>query len=257
MNSRQMLVALSTIVRREIVRILRIWIQTLVPPAITMALYFLIFGRLIGSRVGDVQGMTYLRFIAPGLILMAVITNAYANVSSSFFSARFQRNIEELLVSPTPNWIIVLGYSLGGVVRSLMVGGVVLLIAAIFQPMSAPHPLSALSSCILASFVFSLGGFLNACYARKFDDISLIPTFILTPLTYLGGVFFSADMLSPFWRGLALANPILYLVNAFRFGLTGHSDIAPELAYLTAAAAAALLFLINVRLLKVGRGLRQ
>src|SRR6188768_2149351 len=224
-------IALVTIMRREVNRILRIWGQTLVPPAITMTLYFLIFGGLIGSRVGTVDGISYMDFIVPGLVMMAVIQNSYANISSSFFGAKFGRHVEELLVSPMPNWVILGGYVAGAVLRGLMVGVIVLLIAMFFTPVRIPHPFITLTTVLLGATIFSLAGFINAVYAKKFDDVAIVPTFILTPLTYLGGVFYSVKLLPPWAEAATHANPIFYMVNAFRYGLLGTSDVPVWVAY--------------------------
>ena len=213
------LTAFGTIVRREVNRILRIWGQTLVPPAITMTLYFLIFGGLIGSRVGTMDGIKYMDFIVPGLVMMSVIQNSYGNISSSFFGAKFGRHVEELLVSPMPNWVILGGYVAGAVVRGLMVGAIVLLIAMLFTHVRVPHPLITFTTVLLGATIFSLAGFVNAVYAKKFDDVAIVPTFILTPLTYLGGVFYSVKLLPPWAEAMTHANPIFYMVNAFRYGL--------------------------------------
>ena len=188
-NARKNLVALGTVVRREVMRILRIWTQTLIPPAITMTLYFLIFGKLIGSQVREMDGVCYMDFIVPGLVMMSVIQNSYGNISSSFFGAKFGRHVEELLVSPMPNWVILTGYVAGAVLRGLMVGVIVLCIAMLFTKVRMPHPLVMFTSVLLGATIFSLAGFVNAVFAKKFDDIAILPTFILTPLTYLGGVF--------------------------------------------------------------------
>ena len=251
------LVALYTIARREVTRILRIWAQTLVPPAITMTLYFLIFGSLIGSRIGPMDGIGYMDFIVPGLVMMSVIQNAYGNISSSFFGAKFGRHVEELLVSPMPNWVILSGYVAGGVLRGLMVGVIVLGVAMLFTTVRIPHPLVTLSTVLLGATIFSLAGFINAAYARKFDDIAIVPTFILTPLTYLGGVFYSVTLL-PDWAAKAThLNPIFYMVNAFRYGLLGHSDVPLPVAY-----GLMLLFVVGLGglalwLLRRGTGLRS
>jgi ABC-2 type transport system permease protein len=249
-------VPFKTIVIKEINRILRIWGQTLVPPAITMTLYFLIFGQLIGSRIGEMGGHRYMDFIVPGLVMMSVIQNAYGNVVSSFFGSKFGRYVEELLVSPTPNWIILAGYVAGGVLRGCMVGGIVLIVSLLFTDLSIAHPLVMLLSVLLAAVLFSLAGFVNAVYAKKFDDISIIPTFILTPLTYLGGVFYSVSLLREFWRNVSLANPILYTVNAFRYGVLGESDVPVGVAFAIMLAAIALLGAYCLRLLDKGVGLR-
>ena len=225
------LVALYTVARREVVRILRIWGQTLVPPAITMTLYFLIFGQLIGSRIGDMGGISYIDFIVPGLVMMSIIQNSYGNISSSFFGAKFGRHVEELLVSPMPNWVILGGYVAGAVLRGLMVGVIVLIIAMLFTRVRIPHPWVTLTTVLLGSVIFSLAGFVNAVYARKFDDVAIVPTFILTPLTYLGGVFYSVRLLPDWAQALTHANPIFYMVNAFRYGLLGMSDVPLVTAY--------------------------
>ncbi|MDR1076219.1 MAG: ABC transporter permease [Xanthomonadaceae bacterium] len=250
-------VALLTVVRREIARILRIWGQTLVPPAITMTLYFLIFGRLIGSRVGDMGGFTYMDFIVPGLVMMSVIQNSYGNISSSFFGAKFGRHVEELLVSPMPDWVILCGYVAGAVLRGVMVGVIVLLIAMFFTQVRIPHPLVTISTVLLGATIFSLAGFINAVYARKFDDVAIVPTFILTPLTYLGGVFYSTKLL-PGWAGtLTKANPIFYMVNAFRYGLLGVSDVPLWVAYALMLGFVLLLGAFALWLLRRGIGLRS
>lgn len=253
------IVALKTIARREVMRILRIWGQTLVPPAITMTLYFLIFGKLIGSRIGDMGGIDYMDFIVPGLVMMAVIQNAYGNISSSFFGAKFGRHVEELLVSPMPNWVILLGYVAGGVLRGLMVGVIVLAIAMCFTHVRVPHPFVMISTVLLGATIFSLAGFVNAVYAKKFDDIAIIPTFILTPLTYLGGVFYSVRVLPEWAQNATHANPIFYMVNAFRYGLLG--DQASDLPVWTSFGVM-LFFVIalgwlGLRLLTKGVGLRS
>jgi ABC-2 type transport system permease protein len=219
-------VAFRTILTKEILRFSRIWVQTVLPPAITMALYFIIFGKLIGSQIGDMEGFRYIDFIVPGLILMSVISNSYANVVSSFYSSKFQHNIEELLIAPLPNWIILAGYVAGGVARGVIVGIVVTGVSMFFSDLSIHSYGVTLVVFILTSVVFATAGFINAVYANSFDDISIVPTFVLTPLTYLGGVFYSISMLPTFWQQVSLANPVLYMVNAFRYGLLGFSDIA-------------------------------
>ena len=253
------LVAFKTIARREIARILRIWGQTLVPPAITMTLYFLIFGSLIGSRIGDMGGFSYMDFIVPGLVMMSVIQNAYGNISSSFFGAKFGRHVEELLVSPMPNWVILGGYVAGGVLRGLMVGAIVLVIAMFFTHVRVPHPLVTLSTVLLGATIFSLAGFVNAVYAKKFDDIAIIPTFILTPLTYLGGVFYSVRVLPPWAETATHANPIFYMVNAFRYGLLGETAIDMPIwtAYAVMLGFVVALTWLALRLLTKGVGLRS
>jgi ABC-2 type transport system permease protein len=252
------LVALRTIVRREIVRIMRIWTQTLIPPAITMTLYFVIFGKLIGSRIGTIQGgFSYMQYIVPGLVMMSIITNSYGNISSSFFGAKFSRAVEEMLVSPMPNWVILLGYVSGAVARGLVVGALVLLIALLFTSLHVAHPLITFLSVLLGATIFSLAGFVNAVYAKKFDDIALVPTFILTPLTYLGGVFYSVNMLGEPWQAISRVNPILYMVNAFRFGVLGISDVNIAVAFVVMLAFVVGLSIVALQLLKRGVGLRS
>lgn len=251
------LTALYTIARREVNRILRIWGQTLVPPAITMTLYFLIFGNLIGSRIGQMGGFSYMDFIVPGLVMMSIIQNSYGNISSSFFGAKFGRHIEELLVAPLPNWVILTGYVAGAVLRGLMVGVIVLAIAMCFTHVRIPHPLVTLSTVLLGATIFSLAGFVNAVYAKKFDDIAIVPTFILTPLTYLGGVFYSVSLLPEFWEKASHLNPILYMVNAFRYGLLGSSDVPLALSYAVMLGFVVLLTGLALHLLRKGVGLRS
>ena len=251
------LVALQTIVQREIRRYTRIWPQTLLPPAITMVLYFVIFGSLIGARIGDMDGFSYMEYIVPGLIMMSVITNSYSNVVSSFFGSKFQRSIEELMVSPVSPHVIVIGFALGGITRGLAVAVIVTLLSMFFTSLQVHHLGVTVLVITLTASIFALGGFINAVFARNFDDISIIPTFVLTPLTYLGGVFYSINLLSPFWQTLSLANPILHMVNAFRYGILGVSDIRIGVAITFMLVAAVVLYLVCVRLLQSGRGMRQ
>jgi len=257
MNIELNLVALRTIVRKEVVRVLRIWVQTIVPPAITMTLYFIIFGNLIGRRIGSMDGFDYMQYIAPGLIMMSVITNSYGNVVSSFFGAKFGRHIEEMLVSPMSNATIVIGHVAGGVLRGVLVGSLVTVIALFFTDLDVQYPLVTISIVLLSSIVFALAGFINAVFAKKFDDISIIPTFVLTPLTYLGGVFYSISLLPEPWQTLSLANPILYMVNAFRFGILGTSDIELGTAYAILVIFCILLFTACMSLMRRGVGIRE
>jgi ABC-2 type transport system permease protein len=258
MNSSGTLIALGTIVRREITRILRIWSQTLLPPAITMTLYFLIFGKLIGSRVGEMApGISYIEYIAPGLVMMSVIQNAYGNISSSFFGAKFQRFVEEMLVSPMPGWTILGGYVAGAVTRGFMVGVIVLGISLFFTKIHLYHPLVTLTTFLLAAVIFALLGFVNAIFARKFDDVAIIPTFVLTPLTYLGGVFYNVAVLPSPWKEISYANPILYMVNAFRYGLLGTSEIDLGWSYAVMVGFVIVFGAFCLILLKRGVGLRS
>ena len=251
------LVALGTIARREVMRILRIWTQTLIPPAITMTLYFLIFGGLIGSRVGTMDGIRYMDFIVPGLVMMSVIQNSYGNISSSFFGAKFGRHIEELLVSPMPNWVILGGYVAGAVLRGVMVGVIVMAIAMLFTDVRIPHPLVTITSVLLGATIFSLAGFVNAVFAKKFDDVAIVPTFILTPLTYLGGVFYSIKLLPGWAEAATHANPIFYMVNAFRYGLLGVSDVPLWVAYALMIGFVLVLGALSLWLLRRGVGMRS
>jgi len=257
MNPQEIWISLSTLVIKEVRRFMRIWVQTLLPPAITMTLYFVIFGSLIGSRIGEMGGFDYMSYIVPGLIMMSVITNSYSNVVSSFFGAKMQHHVEELLVSPTPNVIILQGFLVGGMARGLAVGIIVTIVSLFFTHLSVVHPLITISMVVLTSMLFSLGGFINAIYARNFDDISIVPTFVLTPLTYLGGVFYSIQLLPDFWYHVSLANPILYMVNAFRYGILGVSDISIGAAYSMLILMTAVLFWVCLYLLKNSKGLRN
>jgi ABC-2 type transport system permease protein len=257
MRARENFTGFATIVRKEYGRIVRIWVQTLVPPAITATLYFIIFGTLIGQRIGSMGGFDYMQFIAPGLVMMAVINNAYGNVVSSFFGAKFGRHVEEMLVSPLPNSLIILGHVAGGLVRGLLVGLLVLSISLFFTDLTVSHVGVTLSVVLLAALVFSLAGFINAIYARDFEGISIIPTFVLTPLTYLGGVFYSVDLLAEPWRTISHFNPILYMVNAFRYGMLGASDVGIGAAYALIGALASALYLLAWYLMRRGTGLRD
>ena len=257
MNIALNLVAAKTIIRKEMVRVLRIWIQTIVPPAITMTLYFIIFGNLIGRRIGVMDGFDYMQYIAPGLIMMSVITNSYGNVVSSFFGAKFGRHVEEMLVAPMSYATIIIGHVAGGVLRGLLVGALVTVVALFFTKLQVAHPFIMISIVLLSSIVFSLAGFINAVFARKFDDISIIPTFVLTPLTYLGGVFYSISLLPEFWQNASKLNPILYMVNAFRYGILGTSDISIGHAYAILIVFVVVLFSGCMFLMRRGIGIRE
>lgn len=248
--------ALQTLVIKEVRRILRIWVQTLLPPAITMSLYFVIFGKMIGERVGEMGGVPYMQFIVPGLIMMAVITNSYSNVCSSFFATKFHGNIEEMLVSPISKHTIILGFVAGGIFRGLAIAAIVTSLALFFTQLSLVHIGVTFFTVIATSALFSLGGMINAVFARSFDDISIVPSFVLTPLTYLGGVFYSLDSLAPFWQTLSLANPIVYMVNAFRFGILGHSDVNVFGSLLAIGGFVCVFYLIVYRLLQNSARLR-
>jgi ABC-2 type transport system permease protein len=247
----------KTIVIREYGRIIRIWAQTVVPSAVTSALYFVIFGSLIGKRVGLMDGVPYMQYIAPGLIMMAVITNSYGNVVSSFFGAKFGKHVEEMLVAPLPNWIIVLGYVGGGLVRGLLVGTAVTIVSLIFTQLAVHHAFVIFAAVVLTSVVFSLGGFINALFAKNFDQVNWIPTFVLTPLTYFGGVFYSITLLPEWARHMSYANPILHMVNAFRYGFLGTSDVNVYLAFTIMLVSVVALFTVAVLAMNRGTGMRE
>ena len=257
MNSHHIWIAYITLVRKEIKRFMRIWVQTLLPPVITMSLYFVIFGKLIGDRIGEMGGMPYIAFVVPGLVMMAVINNSFSNVVSSFFSAKFNRSIEELQVSPTPSGIILAGYISGGALRGLLIGLIVTGVSFFFTSISIHSIPLTLFVIVLAAIVFALAGFINAIFANSFDDISIIPTFVLTPLTYLGGVFYSIDMLPRFGQILSQFNPILYLVNSFRYGMLGISDINITAALTGLVALIVVLYTVCWYLLEKSHRLRQ
>jgi ABC-2 type transport system permease protein len=250
-------IALKSILTKEVQRFMRIWVQTLVPPAITISLYFVIFGSLIGSRIGEMGGFDYMSFIVPGLIMMSVITNSYSNVASSFFSAKWQRNVEEMLVAPVPNWVIVAGYVGGGMCRGILVGLIVTLVSLLFVDIQLHNIWVVIATVMLTSATFALGGLINAIFAGSFDDISIIPTFILTPLTYLGGVFYSITLLPEFWQGVSQANPIVYMVNAFRYGFLGISDVSLVTAFAVIGFFIVTLFTVAMVLISKGIGLRS
>ncbi len=257
MQLKDQYIALQTIVKKELLRFLRIWIQTVLPAGITMALYFIIFGKLIGSQIGNIGGFSYMEYIVPGIILMSVINNSYSNVVSSFFSAKFQRHIEEMQVSPMPNYIILLGFIFGGVARGLIVGAVVTIISLMFVDLKIHSITIAIIVVFFTAVLFSIAGLINAVYAKSFDDISIIPTFVLTPLIYLGGVFYSVDMLSGFWQSISLFNPLLYMVNAFRYSFLGVSDIDLISAFTIIILFVVILFSIALYLLNKGIGIRN
>lgn len=251
------MIALQTIVFREVRRFMRIWPQTMLPPAITMALYFVIFGNLIGRQIGGVGEFTYMEFIVPGLIMMSVITNSYGNVVSSFYGSKFQRNIEELMVAPVSPHIILIGYVTGGILRGLLVGLIVTFLSLFFTDLQVHHIGITALVVLMTAAIFSMGGFINAVFARSFDDISIIPTFVLTPLTYLGGVFYSISLLPVFWQKVSMANPILHMVNAFRYGILGVSDINIGVAIGLMLLTAAIFYMFCIHLMVTGRGMRE
>ncbi len=250
-------IAFKTIVLKEVRRFTRIWPQTLLPPAVTTALYFLIFGKLIGDRIGTIGGASYMEYIVPGIILMSVISHSYANVVSSFYSTKFQRHIEELLVAPVPNWVILAGYVCGGIVRGIMVGLVVAAISLLFTQIDVAHPWIAVAVFVLTATLFALAGFINAVFAESFDDIAIIPSFVLTPLSYLGGVFYSVSMLPDIWQKISLGNPILYMINAFRYGLIDVTDVDIQIAFAITGVFIVFLTLFSLYLLHKGVGIKN
>ena len=249
-------VTFSTLVRKEVFRFMRIWSQTLLPPVITQSLYFIVFGTYIGSQIGNINGVSYMAFIVPGLVMMAVINSSFSNVVSSFFGSKFQRSIEELMVSPTPNWIVIAGYMVGGILRGLLVGLIVFGVSLFFIQPVIHNFFIILLFIILTSLVFSLGGLTNGLFAKKFDDISIFPTFVLTPLTYLGGVFYSVKDLPELWQTISKLNPIFYMIDGFRFGFHGISDVSIWLSISLLLAFTAFFCIFNIILLKKGIGLR-
>tara|TARA_B110000503_G_scaffold94607_1_gene142526 strand:+ start:1504 stop:2277 length:774 start_codon:yes stop_codon:yes gene_type:complete len=250
-------VAFMTIFRKEVRRYLRIWTQTLLPSAITMSLYFLIFGDLIGSRIGEMGGVSYMQFVVPGLIMMSIVTNTYANVVGSFYGTKFNNSVEELLVSPVPHYIILWGYIAGGVSRGLLVAIIVTLVSRFFAEIEIYSFVTVFAVVLLTSILFSLCGFINAVYANSFDDINIVPTFILTPLIYLGGVFYSLDLLPEFWANVSKLNPLVYVVNAFRYGLLGVSDVNIPFAFSMIVGFTLVAYVYSIHLLRTGKRLRS
>lgn len=257
MSPGEQFVAFMTILLKEIRRYTRIWTQTLLPSAITMSLYFVIFGSLIGSRIGEMGGFSYMQFVVPGLIMMAIVTNSYSNVVSSFFGAKFNNSVEELLVSPTPNYIILTGYVLGGVSRGILVAIIVTIVSGFFTDFHIHSYPVVLAIVFMTATLFALAGFINAVYANSFDDISIVPTFVLTPLIYLGGVFYSMDLLPEFWANVSKLNPLVYVVNAFRYGMLGVSDVSLPFAFGMITLFTVAAFGFSMHLLNSGKRLRQ
>ncbi len=257
MNAREQFIAFRTLLFKEVRRFMRIWVQTVLPAAITTSLYFVIFGKMIGSQLANINGYSYMEYIVPGIILMAIINNSYANVVSSFYSAKFQHHVEEMLVSPMPNYLILLGFVCGGVLRGLIVGLVVTLVSLIFTAPATFNIAISLTVAVLTAMLFSLAGFLNAVFANSFDDISIIPTFVLTPLTYLGGIFYSIDMLPDFWQQVSHLNPIMYMINAMRYGMLGISDIDVSYALFIIVLFVCSLFAFSLYVLNKGIGIRS
>ncbi|MGX7329066.1 ABC transporter permease [Enterococcus bulliens] len=251
------LTALKSLAAKETNRYMRIWVQTLVPPVITTSLYFIIFGNLIGGRIGEMGGFSYMEFIVPGLIMMSVITSSYSNVASSFFSQKFQKNIEELLVAPVPTHVIIWGFIFGGLGRSILVGALVTLISLFFVPLHVFSWAIVIITVLMTAIVFSLAGLLNGIFAQSFDDVSIVPTFVLQPLTYLGGVFYSVTMLPPFWQAVSKINPIVYMVSGFRYGFLGTIDVNIWISLEILVLFILVLYTASFYLIERGRGLRS
>lgn len=257
MNAQQITIALWTLTVREVRRFMRIWPQTLLPPSITMSMYFLIFGNMIGARIGQINGVSYIDYIVPGLVMMSVITNSYSNVASSFFGTKFQRSVEEMMVSPMPSWVILTGFVIGGMARGLLVGLIVTVVSLLFTTVHIAHPFLTALVVVVTSAMFSIAGFINALFANKFDDISIIPIFVLTPLTYLGGVFYSINDLPEFWRTVSLVNPVLYMVNGFRYGILNISDVSIGGAVAVIVLFIIIMFVAALQMLAKGKGIRS
>jgi ABC-2 type transport system permease protein len=249
--------ALKSLAVKETNRYLRIWVQTLVPPVITTSLYFIIFGKMIGGRIGDMGGFSYMEFIVPGLIMMSAITSSYANVSSSFFSQKLQKNIEELLVAPVPTHIIIWGFVIGGLGRSLLVGTLVTIVSLFFVPLNVLSWIIVILTLLMTAILFSLAGLINGVFAQSYDDVSIVPTFILQPLTYLGGVFYAISMLPPFWQGVSKINPIVYMISAFRYGFLGTTDVPIAVSITILVLFILVLYTVCYYLVNTGRGLRS
>lgn len=256
MSIEEQIIALRTLFVKEILRFSRIWVQTIIPSVITVALYFVIFGNLIGSQLNDIKGYQYIDYIVPGMIMMTIITNSYANTVSSFYSSKFQKHVEEMLVSPMPNYIIIWGFVSGGIARGVVVGIAVTATATLFTSIHFYNLTLIIVVTLLTCILFSLAGLINAIFANSFDDIALIPTFVLTPLTYLGGIFYSVDMLPEFWRNASFANPIFYMVDTFRTGMLGIKDIDTWVSLAVILLFVVILYAIATTLLNKGVGIR-
>ena len=250
-------IAYLTIVRREFIRFFRIWSQTLLPPIITTSLYFIIFGAFIGQQIADIQGYSYMQFIVPGLVMLSVVTSAYTNVVTSFFSSKFMKNLEEIMVAPVSPMTVIAGYVTGGTARGLIIAALVLVVALFFTKLTVVSYFLVIIFAVLTAVMFSLAGLLNGVFAKGFDSVSIFPTFVLTPLTYLGGIFYPIAVLPEFWQMVSKLNPILYLVNGFRYGFLGVSDVSVTLSLVILVGFTVALFVINLYLFKKGYGLRN
>jgi len=257
LNAHRLYIAWLTLTRKEVMRVLRIWTQTLLPPAITMGIYFVVFGSFLGGQIKEIEGHPYIQFILPGLVMMTCITSSFSNVASSFFSAKFMRHIEEMLVSPMPDWIMVTGFVAGGVVRGVICGVIVALVGLFFTHIPIYNALIILFYLLASANLFSLAGLLNALVARKFDDISIVPTFVLTPLTYFAGTFYSIKMLPETWQKVSLANPIFYMVDGFRYGFLGVHDASLMVGVVLLLVLNFVGYVVCMRMVKKGVGLRS
>ncbi|MDB5264520.1 MAG: Transport permease protein [Parcubacteria group bacterium] len=257
MKNSPALIGFNTMARKELVRIFRIWSQTLLPPVVTTTLYFVIFGAFIGSQVAPIAGYSYMQFIMPGLIMMTIITSAYMNTVSTFYFTKWQNTIDELLVSPMPRWSIIAGYIFGGVARAMIVGVLVLIVSLFFTHLHVANPFIIFAAAFMTALLFSLAGLVNGIFAKTFDAISIVPTFVLTPLTYLGGVFYSVSMLPPIFQTISFFNPILYMVNAFRYGFLGISDVSVGLSFAIMGGISVVLLVLSLWLFKRGVGLKN
>lgn len=254
----QQFISFYTILRKGVMRTIRIWSQTLLPSIVTSVLYFTVFGNILGSRIGELDGVPYILFVVPGLVMLAVITNAYTDVANMFFMSKFfSRIIDEILVSPTPPSVMIAGFVGSGVVRGMLVGTLVMIVSLFFALPSVAHPLTILLFLFLSSLVFALAGLINGIYAKNFDGISIVPTFVLTPLVYLGGVFYSIQSLPPFWQYVSMFNPIFYIINGFRYGFLGTADVSPYISFLVLIALAIILLGVNIYFIRKGLGLKQ
>ena len=257
MTSEKMWIAYMTVMRKELVRIFRIWAQTILPPVVTTSLYFIVFGTFIGSQLAPIQGLSYIQFIVPGLIMMSIITSSYMNTVSNFYFAKFMRNIDEMLVSPMPDWLVIAGFISGGVMRGLIVGFFVLLVSLLFSHLAIYNFAVLIAAVVMTSVLFSLAGLINGIFAKGFDGISIVPTFVLTPLTYLGGIFYSITQFPPFWQNVSLFNPILYMVNAFRYGFFGVSDVPVWICFSVLITFTLLFTAIVILLFRRGMGVKN
>jgi ABC-2 type transport system permease protein len=260
MTPQELWTSFYTIVRKDVVRMFRIWIQTFLPPVMTSVLYFLVFGTVLGSRIGDMQGVDYMTFVVPGLVMLAIVTSSYSNTSFTFFTSKFfARSIDEILVSPTPPWLLIAGFVGGGVVRGVIVGSLVMIVSVLFTGLHvATYSVFLIFIfALLTAIVFSLAGLVNGIYAKTMDGINIVPTFVLTPMVYLGGVFYSVHTLPDWWQTMTYANPLFYLINGFRYGFLGITDVSLYVSVGMLLSLVVALVAINSYLIRTGLGLKQ